>query len=207
MPITAPPAATRVARATCARCLRPARACICGWAAPTANQVEVLLLQHPLETGHAKNSLALLRLSLARCTVAVGEAFAPHELQRLLHGPGPGGAQPVLLYPAPPGAPALALDAHGPPPRLVVLDATWRKSRGMLAANPALQALPRLSLSAPPPSRYLIRKAHKPGQLSTLEAVCHALAQLEGDAARYQPLLRAFDGFVAQQLAFRGGTL
>ncbi|HEX8885904.1 MAG TPA: tRNA-uridine aminocarboxypropyltransferase [Noviherbaspirillum sp.] len=190
-------------RPVCPTCLRPARACICAWAVPTANQVDVLLLQHPLETGHAKNSLALLRLSLARHTVAVGEVFAPAQLQQLLDGSEPGETQPVLLYPGAPDAPSFLPDPDGPPPRLVVLDATWRKSRKMLALNPALQALPRLSLSAPPPSQYRIRKAHKPGQLSTLEAVCHALAQLEGDAARYQPLLQAFDGFVAQQLAFR----
>jgi len=194
-----------LSRPTFPDCLRPARACVCAWRAPIANRVEVLLLQHPMETANAKNTLTLLRLSLARCTVTVGEAFAPQALEQLLHGPLPGSVQPVLLYPATPGTPRIAPDPGGPPPRLVVLDATWRKSRKMLALNPALQALPRLSLSAPPPSQYLIRKAHKPGQLSTLEAVCHALAQLEGDAERYQPLLRAFDGFVAQQLAFRGG--
>lgn len=190
-------------RPVCPDCLRPARACICAWAVPTANQTEVLLLQHPLETGHAKNSLTLLRLSLARHAVAVGEAFAPGQLQQLLDGPESGKMQPVLLYPESPDTPSVLPDLAGPPLRLVVLDATWRKSRKMLALNPALQALPRLSLSAPPPSQYRIRKAHKPGQLSTLEAVCHALAQLEGDAARYQPLLQAFGGFVAQQLAFR----
>jgi DTW domain-containing protein YfiP len=168
-------------------CLRPTRACVCAWAVPTANQVSVLPL----------------RLSLAGHALAVGEAFPPHQLQSLLHGSEPGKAQPVLLYPEAPGVASFVPDPDGPPPRPVVLDATWRKSRKMLALNPALHALPRLSLAAPPPSQYLIRKAHKPGQLSTLEAVCHALAQLEGNAARYQPLLRAFDGFVAQQLAFR----
>lgn len=55
-----------------------------------------------------------------------------------------------------------------------------------------------------PPSRYAIRKAHKPGQLSTLEATCAALAQLEGDAERFTPLLQAFDGFVASQMVFTG---
>ncbi len=50
-----------------------------------------------------------------------------------------------------------------------------------------------------PAGRYAIRKAHAPGQLSTLEATCAALAQLEGNAAHWQPLLVAFDGFVAQQ--------
>jgi DTW domain-containing protein YfiP len=85
--------------------------------------------------------------------------------------------------------------------RLVVLDATWRKSRKMLYLNPLLQALPRLPLRDTPPSHYLIRKAHAPDQLSTLEASCYALAQLEGDAHRYDRVIAAFDGFVAQQQA------
>jgi len=81
-----------------------------------------------------------------------------------------------------------------------VLDGTWRKSRKMLYLSPPLQQLPRLSLQGLPPSRYSIRKAHRPGQLSTLEATCAALAQLEGHAEKFQPLLTAFDGFVAQQM-------
>jgi DTW domain-containing protein YfiP len=194
----------RSQRALCPVCLRPPSACICRWITPTGNQVDVLLLQHPLEAGHAKNSLRLLQLSLARRTVAVGEVFAPGQLAALLAGPASGGAQPLLLYPATPGATAASdLVDSTRPVRLVVLDATWRKSRKMLALNPALRALPQLALSAPPPSRYLIRKAHRPDQLSTLEAVCHALAQLEGDSGRYEALLHAFDGFVAQQAACR----
>jgi DTW domain-containing protein YfiP len=194
----------RPPRATCADCQRPARACICRWIAPTANLTDVLLLQHPLEVGNAKNSMRLLELSLARRTVIVGEQFAPDELERMLDGPKPGQARPVLLYPDTPGMPskACAVDVSQPL-RLVVLDATWRKSRKMLALNPALQALPRLALQAPPPSRYLVRKAHRAGQLSTLEAVCHALVQLEGDEGRYLPLLAAFDDFVAGQLTWR----
>ena len=41
---------------------------------------------------------------------------------------------------------------------------------------------------------------HGLGQFSTLEATCAALAQLEGSVEQFQPLLNAFDGFVAQQL-------
>ncbi|MGS0757100.1 DTW domain-containing protein [Roseateles sp. GG27B] len=81
-----------------------------------------------------------------------------------------------------------------------MLDATWRKSRKMLHLNPLLQALPRLALQQPPPSRYTIRRAQQTHQLSTLEATVLALQQLEGAAreASYAPLLTAFDGFVAQ---------
>jgi DTW domain-containing protein YfiP len=69
----------------------------------------------------------------------------------------------------------------------------------MLHLNPMLQQLPRLALHNPPASHYAIRKAHRPHQLSTFEATCHALAQLENTREKYQPLLAAFEGFVMQQ--------
>jgi DTW domain-containing protein YfiP len=181
---------------------------------PIRHRVEVLLLQHPLEAGNAKNSVRLLQMCLLHSHVAVGERFAPDALEALLRGPLPGAPagparQPVLLYPETPGlaAPpeASALPADPQRLRLVVLDGTWRKSRRMFDANPALAALPRLSLTEPPPSRYRIRKARRADQLSTLEAVCHALALLEGDGESVAPLLDAFDGFVAQRLAFVPG--
>jgi DTW domain-containing protein YfiP len=196
-------------RATCATCLRAQAACICRWIAPVVSNVDVLVLQHPLEVGNAKNSARLLHLSLPGSALVAGEAFDPGELAALLHA---GGRAPVLLYPETPGdaslgiapAPVVAPEALGEPGRvrLVVLDATWRKSRKMLYLNPALQALPRLALRDMPASNYRIRKAHAPGQLSTLEATAYALMQLHGDAARFQPLLAAFDGFVSQQAAF-----
>lgn len=168
-----------------------------------AHEAEVLVLQHPLEAGHAKNTARLLHLSLPRSRLLVGEVFEEAGLRAVMEETA---AYTVLLYPETLREPAPALDPERlrdpAQVRLVVLDATWRKSRKMLHLNPLLGQLPRLSLDDAPASSYLIRKAHKPGQLSTLEAVCAALARLEGDGGRYQPLLQAFDGFVAQQLAF-----
>ncbi|RYF65273.1 MAG: DTW domain-containing protein, partial [Comamonadaceae bacterium] len=63
--------------------------------------------------------------------------------------------------------------------------------------------LQRLRLTTVPVSRYRIRKAHETHQLSTLEATCAALAQLEGPDFAMQPLLEAFEGFVDQQLVRR----
>jgi len=184
----------------CAACLRAASACMCRWIAPVHAAVELLILQHPLEVANAKGSARLLHLSLPGSRLVVGELFDPQILSGLLTA---GGRKPLLLYPATPGTAAAAPDPAmlGTPSalRLVVLDGTWRKSRKMLHLNPPLHELPRLALHGMAPSRYRIRKAHAPDQLSTLEAACHALAQLEGDA--FQPVLAAFDGFVAEQAA------
>jgi DTW domain-containing protein YfiP len=199
-------------RPTCGTCLRPQRACICRWIAPASNIAEVLILQHPLEAGEAKGSARLLQLSLVNIWLAVGESFAEDTLQALLHAPfesQDGNAadmknarQPVLLYPTQTDCPTSAIIPQHPEQiRLIVLDGTWRKTRKMLHLNPLLQQVPRLPLTNPPPSHYLIRKAHRTDQLSTLEATCHALTQLENAPTRYVPLLRAFDGFVAQQQA------
>jgi DTW domain-containing protein YfiP len=192
-------------RPSCARCLRPQASCICRWIAPVAHAVELLILQHPLEVANAKGSARLLHLSLPGSTLLVGETFAPESLRALLAE-----KNSVLLYPdtpaAEPAPPAFDAGWATRPAslRLVVLDATWRKSRKMLYLNPLLQQLPRLPLRAMPASHYLIRKAHAPDQLSTLEATCYALMQLENDTARFAPLIDAFDGFVAQQLAYAG---
>jgi DTW domain-containing protein YfiP len=194
-------------RLSCAVCLRPQQTCICQWVAPVEHDVEVLILQHPMEVTNAKGSARLLHLSLPGSKLIVGEAFAAAELQQLLAG-----KTNVLLYPD--TAADQSLGIPSPPAfdpawqdqpsslRLVVLDGTWRKSRKMLYLNPLLQQLPRLPLRNTPPSHYLIRKAHAPDQLSTLEASCYALMQLENDSTRYHPLIAAFDGFVAQQSGY-----
>ncbi|MFJ7566257.1 tRNA-uridine aminocarboxypropyltransferase [Herminiimonas sp. NPDC097707] len=206
-------------RLYCARCLRPQRTCICQWVTPLEHDVEVLFLQHPLEVHNAKNSARLLHMSLPHSRLVVGETFSAHELQALLYAPFDSAnemhasdktAYPILLYPEnseEQGLIALPPVAQIPSEmriRLIVLDGTWRKSRKMLYLNPLLQQLPRLTLRDPPSSHYRIRKAHKADQLSSFEATCYALMQLEENIEKYKPLLAAFDGFVAQQQAHVG---
>ena len=188
--------------------------------------MSVLVLQHPAEQHQAKGSVRLLQLSLQGCQVEVGERFDPLALAQWLAVPGPtdaatgpaptttrppapAAARSVLLYPVEPDdttatTPALVLPPADPAAwRLVLLDGTWRQTRQLLRLNPLLQSLTRWALPAPPPSRYAIRRAQRPGQRSTLEAACLALAALHGDAERFAPLLAAFDGWVASELSRR----
>lgn len=193
-------------RASCGACLRAQTACICRFVTRVDSRVELLVLQHPLEVRNAKNSARLLHLCLPSSRLLVGECFAPGELGAALHA---GHRAPLLLYPPLAGEAALGLPA--PPAvdasllrqpdrlRLVLLDATWRKSRKMLYLNPLLQGLPRLALHDLPASGYRIRKAHAPDQLSSLEAAAHALAQLEQRPGHYRVLFEGFDAFVEQQ--------
>ncbi|MDB5819943.1 MAG: hypothetical protein JWQ11_3583 [Rhizobacter sp.] len=180
--------------------------CLCSFAIAIPHRTEVLVLQHPHEHREAKNSVALLRLSLAHCEVVIGESFTAGAMEALLHRPG---RRTLLLYPdvhAAPAPPAPAITADTPV-RLVVIDATWRKSLRMLLELPALAVLPRLTLSAPAPTRYrAIRAARRPDQVSTLEATVQALAMLEGPSFDAAPLLDAFgrfvDGVAARQPLF-----
>ena len=190
-------------RIHCQHCTRPQAACICGWVTPVASDAALLVLQHPLEVANAKGSARLLQMSVAGARMVTGETFEPGALHALLYG---AGRLPVLLYPELAAERALGLPApplldtarRADPSKLllVVLDGTWRKSRKMLFQNPLLQALPRLALTDMPPSHYRIRKAHAPDQLSTLEAACHALGELDGEQERYSSLLDSFDRFV-----------
>lgn len=190
------------------------------------NGVEVLILQHPLEVNNAKGSVRLLDLCLQHSRVLTGEVFTAETLLQALYAPADVAAdaamdvsndtrpvapiRPVLLYPdtslieaadlALPVAEKYQESEKIQGLRLVIIDATWRKSRKMLYLNPLLQALPRLSLEQMPASHYRIRKAHKADQLSSLEACAYALMRLENDEDKYQCLLQAFDGFVDQQL-------
>ncbi|MDR7333147.1 tRNA-uridine aminocarboxypropyltransferase [Roseateles asaccharophilus] len=168
-------------RASCPRCERPLPTCLCATlpVPPLAHRTELLILQHPAEAGHAKNTALLLTLGLQSARLLRGEVFDAG-----LAAPGT-----TLLYPG--EGTAAPADVK----RLVLLDGSWRQSRRLLSANPWLATLPRLSLPEQP-GRYAIRRAHRPGQLSTLEAGLHALALLEGGPERFAPLWATFEAFV-----------
>lgn len=196
-------------RPMCTNCNRPVRNCICSLISPITNHVDVLILQHPNEVPNAKNTAGLLHLSLKNSQLKIGEQFNAEDLTGWLFADQ---KQPLLLYPEIPEYTSLGLAAPQPFPaqkqnisdrlRLVIIDATWRKSRKMLYLNRTLQTLPRMMLTETPATIYKIRKAHNENQLSTLEASCYALQQLEQRQTDYAPLLAMMSLFVAQQSAF-----
>jgi len=218
-----------MSRTLCLCCQRPQKACICSFIADIANDIHLVVLQHPSEVSQTKGTVALLAKSLQSCQVIVGEDFdkeAPF-LQMMQQ------YQPVLLYP---GDKAQTLNQNVvrqltsrditkldvKPLCLVILDGTWKKAYRMFMLSTKLQQLPQVCLPEylANSGQYLIRKVAKKNALSSLEASCYALAILEQiydtteqradaqpitpeHAGIYQPLLDKFQQFNQFQLSFR----
>lgn len=215
---------TQSRRQYCSRCQRPLPSCICDLVTSVQNSTPLLILQHPSETLHPKGSANLLQLSLQNCEIYFAEVF--ENLNDILDEEK---YRNVLLYPEDTNektsspSPSLATlntatkGCHSntvastqehlkqkatPKTRLVVIDGTWRKAFKILQLNPLLAELPRYSGDLPATTEYAIRKAPKSGQLSTLEACCLALGEIDAEPERYQPLLDAFIRFNQRWLKF-----
>ncbi len=188
-------------RSTCPRCLRPEPFCVCRDLAPVTARTRVVILQHPREARLAICSAWLARLSLVNAELHRGVRFGDaSEVRALAATPGA-----AVLFPSEEATPAERL-AGAPPPVLFAVDGTWQQAGKMLAQNPWLGALPRVSIDAGRPSGYgELRK--EPGEihLSTIEAIALALGALERDPARFEPMVKAFHRMVELQLGCAKG--
>ncbi len=192
-----------MSRPTCSRCQRPLSHCLCPWIPDLPSRTRVLILQHPDEAGHALNTARLAALGLRNSELRLGEQFAglADELADPHWHSG-------LLFPGEDALPVAEFAARCPerPLRLLVPDGTWRKARKLLYLNPALAALPRVSLAVSRRSRYRLRKAPMAGALSTLEAIACALQEVEPHAD-FSSLLRPFEVLIEGQIAAMGEQL
>jgi DTW domain-containing protein YfiP len=188
-------------RSTCPRCLRPDEFCVCRDLVAVTARTRIVIIQHPREARLAICSAWLARLSLVNAELHRGVRFEEGSAVRALAA-APGAA---VLFPGEGSTPAEAL-AGDPPPVLFAVDGTWQQAGKMLAQNPWLGALPRVSIDAGRPSGYAgLRK--EPGEihLSTIEAIALTLAALERDPARFEPMVQAFHRMVELQLACANG--
>lgn len=189
-------------RPLCPECQLPPARCLCDCVIKSQSSIEFIVWQHPNETDHPKNTLPLLKACLPELKIIRGEQIDKGDFlaktnacESELH----------LLFPSKPEtAPSLNLGLEAPSKVcLLALDGTWRKARKILHLNPWLHELPTVSLTNPPASRYHIRKAEQEGQLSTLEAICAAIEQFEGNAQTSAPILSAFEQYVQKLDAYR----
>ncbi|CAH0990530.1 hypothetical protein SIN8267_00622 [Sinobacterium norvegicum] len=188
-------------RPHCNNCQRPASVCLCHHITAINNTLNVIIYRHPSERSKAVGTAALTSLSLQHCQLIDGEQVnlaADIDADECL-----------LVFPevelpknmTPVDTQNSNQQAHTIK-HLIFLDGTWKKARKMYYLSPALHTLKKLTLDlSNTHANYQIRKAEKPGQLSTLEAVACALSQLEQKPDKYQPLLALQQAMVEQQLA------
>lgn len=195
-----------MARIICSVCKRAKKACICQFICNIDNAIQVIILQHPLEINQSKGTATLLANSLTNVTILKGEDFSNNEqFNQILKVYG---QSCYLLYPDEHSFELSnnAIDNENglltEPKCLVLLDGTWKKAFRMYMLSNNLHKLAKLSLPISTKGQYIIRKTKKPNALSTLEATCHALALLENDVIKYQPLIDSFIAFNQFQLSF-----
>lgn len=194
----------------CTRCTRALKACLCDYVERVAHLAPLHILQHPTEVGHPKGTAALLAASLTRVQLHVGERFAEADwLAALLTDPKVCCAvlwpdERALTLPQWRAQCAQQAKEVQPEVHFILLDGTWRKAYRMLHSNPALLALPRITLGEIE-GQYAIRKKPFPGALSTLEAGYHLLCQWEGEPERFAPLMTLFNHMNRQWHDFATG--
>lgn len=203
-------------RSRCPVCTRPPAHCLCCHVRIVHQRTRLLVLQHPEEAQHPFNTARLAVMSLHNAECWIGERFEalPQAIAQAQY--------PVLLFPgehalniAHGSTPGNSTDhsepcAHTPqtstdtllPDLLIVPDGTWRQAGRLVRENPALDAVQRVQIPEGAPSAYQIRCTHKPGAVSTLEAIVRVLQYWEPDTD-FSPVEQLFKRMVSQQIAAR----
>ncbi|WP_226645304.1 tRNA-uridine aminocarboxypropyltransferase [Microbulbifer variabilis] len=191
-------------RETCNTCLRPPKVCYCSALVSLASTIRVVIIQHPQEEKHPFNTGRMARLCLSNSELMVAETLSTYHLDTLLSTPS------ALLYPSLDWLPdstepdeschlgEKSSKTQATIKQLIVIDATWKKSKKILHLNPLLQKLPRINLSGGLESNYTIRKTSVADGLSTIESIATAMQLLEQNDIFFR-LLEPFNKMIALQ--------
>jgi DTW domain-containing protein YfiP len=169
---------------------------VCHAIKQVSSNTEVVVMQHPSEVGHAKNTVRLLKLVMPQMKIYVGEAATDFiELQHYL------AAQTKPIYVVYPNEHSQTVAEAGASEAAIIIlvDGTWRKAYRMLQLNPWLLNYPSLHLECEDESQYVIRKAKRSDSLSTLEAAAYTLVALN-PAADIAPIFAVFNAMVQHKL-------
>lgn len=180
----------------CAACRMHTALCICAELPVLATRTRVVLLLHQAEQHKTTNTGRLaLRCLPSSALVLRGRPTAPPgtppatpiQFERPVLVAEPGWlarlSRPVLLFPHPDAAPLDGL-RDGEPPTLIVPDGTWSQAVRARKRIPDLDRIPCARLPDGLVSQYRLRHAPGAGQVSTLEAIAHALGILEDPRLR-----------------------
>jgi DTW domain-containing protein YfiP len=181
----------------CPGCRMHTALCICAQLPVLPTRTRVVLVLHQAELHKTTNTGRLALSCLPSSALALrGRPTGPAALpgappaivtERPMLSPAPGWLgqmpRPVLLYPHPEAAP-LDHFRDGDPVTLIVPDGTWSQAVRTRKRIPDLDRVPCAHLPDGLISQYRLRHAPHAGQVSTLEAIAHALGILEDPGLR-----------------------
>lgn len=166
-------------REICSICNYSRNNCLCHAITKIENQTEVLILQHPKESSHAKNTVKLLKNSLCNITVSIGitdDDFATAK-HRVLTDP----CSTIVIYPHSKNIDLAQVKCHSPVRRIIAIDGSWKQAYKIWMSNEWLHELPCATINTDGIDKhYSIRKSGLNNSLSTLEAVSISLNAVEG---------------------------
>lgn len=163
-------------RAVCPHCEFILVRCLCDTLKSIDNATQIIVLQHLSEKTHALNTVHLMRKSLKKMELFIGEDFSEHqELNTIIkdHKETIG-----LIFPTGKNVPLHTFSAQKLT-HLLFLDGTWKKVHKMYLLSKNLHELLTFSLIPIKPSQYKIRSSQFEHGLSTLEATVCALLHIE----------------------------
>jgi DTW domain-containing protein YfiP len=167
-------------RQVCAKCGYPQSTCVCVWVNPITTPYNIIILQHPKEAKHAKNTVKLLTLGLKNVTVLQGERLDDWAdlAERVANQP----QNYSLFYPQ---EHSTSLESISSPQQkksyfpanhnMLFIDASWRKALKIWHLNPWLKLCNNWHFTHPPENQYQIRHTTQQDSLSTLESVVYVL--------------------------------
>ncbi|GLS89280.1 DTW domain-containing protein [Psychromonas marina] len=184
-----------VKRALCSNCLKASSACICSTIESIDNMYPLHILQDPSEEKKAIGTARILKLSLSKIQLSIGEMFDEQDFDL---------NNSYLLFPGDDAIPASGLNEQpnfNENSQFILLDGSWKKAYKLLMSNPFLQALPKVFINVDAKSNYRLRKSPREDGLSTVEAGYYLLAQLEGNHEKFMPLLKSFEFMIDFQIS------
>lgn len=169
-------------RQICANCGYPQSTCLCAWIHPITAPLNIIILQHPKEAKHAKNTVKLLTLGLKKITVLQGET--PKDWEELAQKVTEQPQDYSLFYPHQHSSALESLVSRQQKARyfpvqhhVIFIDASWRKALKIWHLNPWLLLCRSWHFGNPPETQYHIRHTTQKSSLSTLESVAYVLEQ------------------------------
>jgi len=193
-------------RLRCAKCLQPDFSCFCPMIKPIEQDIQFVILIHPVEIARRIATGRLAHLCLKNSHLIAGHLFNENKSVKSLLADSENYC--VLLYPGIQSANLTLMSAENralikpinKKLTIFVIDGTWATAKKMVNGSHNLKNLPRICFTPSEPSNFRIRRQPNSSCYSTIEAIHQTIGLLGNSSCDHDHLLEVFDKMVTRQL-------